>query len=293
MTQKRTWKMLAVVSLLALIASEAALADVTLTLEFTDLEPHVGQSLSLRVVDVSSLAEVARVIVPAVPSAAFGIDVSPFTDGHPYQIDYFLDQNANGAYDAPPVDAAWRFFISAIQGPAVIGVVHDAEFTNIDWPPLTDGVLEPGEYRHALTDSATGISVSWQNDASVLYVGLVSPGTGWLGIGFDPISRMQGANFILAAVIDGVLSIDDQFGAAQTVHRADAQSNLIQAAGREGGGSTVVEFAIPLASGDAEDKALAPGQTVTVLLAYNAEEDSFSARHTARSAIMVTLDGGI
>jgi hypothetical protein len=144
-----------------------------------------------------------------------------------------------------------------------------------------------------MTDPATGIRIDWQNDASILYVGIVSPGTGWVGIGFDPASRMQGANYILAAVSSGVLAIDDQFGVAQTMHRADAQTNVLQAAGQETDGKTVVEFAIPLASGDLDDKNLVPGQTVTVLLAFSADQDTFTARHTARSTTSITLDGGI
>jgi len=293
MDHRRTWRDLAVAFGLAVFLTVPALAEVTLTLEFTDLAPHAGQALALRVVDAVSLVEVARVMVPSIPSDAFQIDVSPFAEGRTYQVDYFLDQNGNGTYDAPPADAAWRFFIASIQGPGVVGVVHDAAFTDIDWPPLLDGSITPGEYRHTMTEPTTGISVSWQNDASILYVSLTSPGTGWVGIGFDPVSKMQGANFILAAVAGGLLSIDDEFGIAQTSHRADALSNVIQAAGQEAGGATIVEFAIPLASGDAEDKTLAPGQTVTVLLAYSAGDDSFTARHSARSSTTITLDGGI
>jgi hypothetical protein len=292
MSQRGIRKMIVAALALALVASAAAFGEVTLTLEFTDLGPHVGQALSLRVIDVSSLVEVARVTVPAVPSATFQMDVSPFTEGHTYQVDYFLDQNGNGAFDAPPVDAAWRFFISSIQGPGVVGVVHDTAFTNIDWPPLIDGAIASGEYRHTMTDPTTGISVFWQNDAAILYVGLVSPGTGWVGIGFDPDVRMQGADILIAAVVAGALVIQDQFGVAQTFHSSDAQQNIIQAAGTESNGSTFIEFARPLSSGDSVDKALTPGQAVTIILAVQQSDDSFTARHTARMTSTITLDGG-
>jgi hypothetical protein len=293
MSQRGICSAVALALSLVLAASAVALGEVTLTLGFTDLEPHVGQALSLRVVDTASLAEVARVTVSAVLSGVFQMDVAPFTEGHTYQVDYFLDQNGNGLYDAPPIDAAWRFYIASIEGPGLVDVVHDEAFTNIDWPPLLDGVISAGEYRHSLTEPVTGIVMNWQNDATVLYVGLVSPGTGWVGIGLDPTSRMQGANFILAAVADGVFSITDEFGVAQTFHRVDTQSNVIQAAGQEANGMTMVEFAIPLSSGDSEDKALAPGQTLTVLVAYNAGDDSVTARHTARASTTIALDGGI
>lgn len=292
MSRSSAFKTMAVVLWVVIAASAIAVGDVTLTFSFTDLESHVGQSLTLRVVDTASLAEVARVAVPSILDGAFQVDVASFTEGRTYRVDYFLDQNGNGFYDAPPTDAAWSFFLSSIEGPGLVDVPHIEEFTDIDWPPLIDGVILSGEYRHALTEPSTGIAVSWQNDAAVLYVALVSPGTGWVGIGLDPTSRMQGANYILAAVSDGVLSITDEFGVSGTLHRTDAQSNVIQAAGHEADGSTVLEFAIPLSSGDLEDKALAPWQTVAVLLALSQNQDNFTARHTARSATSITLDGG-
>jgi hypothetical protein len=292
MGRTKTWGMLAIALGTAFVLSLVGLGEVTLTFEFADLAPHIGQALSLRVVDGASLVEVARVTLPSVESGAFQIDVSPFTEGHTYQLDYFLDQNGSGSYDAPPVDAAWRFFVSSIQGPGVVGVVHDAAFTDIDWPPLLDGAIAPGEYRHSMTESSTGISVSWQNDDAVLYVGLVSPGTGWVGIGFDPSTKMQGASFVLAAIANGLLAVTNEFGVAPTFHISDSQSNIIQAAGQEAHGMTQIEFAIPLAAQDAQHKSLTPGETVTILLAYNAGDDSFAARHTTRSTTTITLDGG-
>lgn len=289
---KKASSMLSAAVLILLGAGLAATAQITLTFEFNDLAPHVGQALSIRVVDFDTWVEVARVVVPSVPSAAFQVDVSPFTAGHTYQIDYFLDQNGNGAYDVPPVDAAWRFYVSSIQGSGLVSVVHDTAFTDIGWPPAIDGVVGAGEYRNALTDPTTGIRLDWQNDSRILYVALTAPGTGWVGIGFDPDSRMQGANYILGAVADGAVSITDEFGVSGVTHRTDAQTNVIQAAGQESESVTVIEFAIPLASGDAEDKPLAPGQLVTVLLGMSATQDAFSARHTARSTITITLDGG-
>jgi len=288
----KTLAWIAAVAGVALAVPFAALGEVTLTFEFAGFAPHAGQALALRVVDDATRVEVARVLLPEVPGETFQLDLAPFSEGRTYQIDYFIDQNANGLYDAPPTDAAWRFFVSSIVGPGIVSVVRATAHTDIGWPPAIDGVVGANEYRNSLNDAATGIRVHWHNDAVVLYVALVAPGTGWVGIGFDPDSRMQGANYILGAVSGGVLSITDEFGVSGVTHRTDAVAHIVQAAGQEAGGVTTIEFAIPLASGDAEDKPLAPGQVVTALLAMNATQDSFSARHTARSAITMTLDGG-
>jgi hypothetical protein len=295
MTQKKTCAVVcALAAACALVLGVVAMgAAVTLTFEFTDLDPHAGQSMFLRVVDAATFVEVARLRVPEIPAGAFQIDVSSFETGTSYQVDYFIDGNGNGVYDAPPTDEARRFFLSDVQASGAVTVVHDATLTDIDWPPFIDGVVSPGEYRHTMTDPVTGISVFWQNDATVLRVGLVSPGTGWVGIGFGPVDLMQGADILIAAVSDGVLTIQDQFGVAQTVHRLDSQGNIIQAAGTEADGATTVEFSLFLASGDPADNALVPGQTVGVILALHTNSDSFTSRHTARSTTAITLDEGV
>ena len=277
---------------LVVFAAGAAVSATTLTFEFTHLTADAGRSMVLRAVDADTWVEIARVRVSPVPVAAFRIDVASFVEGHAYRIDYFVDRNDNGAYDAPPVDGAWRWSLPSVAGSSVVVAPQGDASTDIAWPPAFDAAIGEGEYRHTLTDAATGIRLDWQNDAQVLYIGLTAPGTGWVGIGIDPESRMQGANYILAAVEDGTLAITDEFGVSGVTHRTDAQTNIIQAAGREVDGKTVVEFAIALVTGDAaEDKPLAPGQSVTVLLAMNQSQDSFSARHTARSTLTIALDG--
>jgi len=155
-----------------------------------------------------------------------------------------------------------------------------------------DGTIASGEYANQLTTA--GIDVYWGNDAQLLWVGLVAPGTGYVSIGFDPDSQMQGANFILASMHEGVLTIRDDYGFEPLAHIADAdrggQDNVIDAAGNQWPDQTVVEFVIPLDSGDDFDKPLLPGQTYTVLLAYHSLLDDFSVRHTRRGSAQLQLD---
>lgn len=109
--------------------------------------------------------------------------------------------------------------------------------------------------------------------------------------GFDPEFRMQGANYIIAAVTVDGLAIEDHFGTGPTSHRRDARNDVLRAAGIATGGQTVVEFVIPLDSGDAEDKPLLPGRTYTVLLAYHRTSGSFAAIHSARGSVQMELQG--
>ncbi len=155
-----------------------------------------------------------------------------------------------------------------------------------------DGVIYGGEYAHST--EAAGFYIYWSNDATVLRVGLVSPGLGYLAIGFDPVSRMQGANFILGAVVDGQTVVRDDYGTGAVAHSADVANggthDIIAAAGCEAGGKTYLEFSIPLDSGDAMDKPLAPGGTYKVIIAYHDANDDFAAWHSRRGAGTITLD---
>lgn len=158
--------------------------------------------------------------------------------------------------------------------------------------PAVDGVLQPGEYAHQ-TES-TGFEIHWSNDLRVLRIGLVSPGTGYLAIGFDPVSRMQGANLILGAVVDGRTVVRDDYGTGPVQHTSDAslggEDNVLSFAGTEAGGKTTLEFIIPLDSGDANDKRLVPGSSVEILIAFHETDDDFSAWHSRWGRGFIVLD---
>lgn len=155
-----------------------------------------------------------------------------------------------------------------------------------------DGTIVDGEYAHEMT--VAGVDVYWSNDAHRLRVGLVSPGTGFVSIGFDPDRQMEGANFIIASVHEGELTIRDDYGTEPLAHMEDTvrggQNNILTAAGNEWPDQTVVEFVIPLDSGDTMDKPLIAGHEYTVLVAYHSMLDSFANRHTRRGSGQMKLD---
>ncbi|GAB4309101.1 MAG: hypothetical protein Kow0097_09990 [Candidatus Bipolaricaulota bacterium] len=156
--------------------------------------------------------------------------------------------------------------------------------------PVTDGAIGDGEYRQSAEDPRSGATLFWRNGLVVLFAALRSPGTGWVSAGFDPVNRMQGANYIIAAVTPAGIAIEDHFGTGTTSHRRDARDDVLRAAGTVSGGQTVVEFVIPLDSDDPEDKSLVPGKAYTVLLAYHRSSTSFTAIHTARGSIQMELE---
>jgi len=277
--------------LVASLGASAAFAQGSITVNYSGMDQYVGKALYARIVDPATGAEVEQTSIPQIAGDTFAVEFSSLTEGAAYRIDFYVDLNKNGRYDPPPVDHAWRIEAGKIAGATMIEFVPSAEYTDIDWPPLIDGVIEPGEYRHSMTDPGTGMDVHWRNDDLVLYIGLVSPGTGWEAIGFSPTRKMQGANIIIGAVNKDGLVIEDHYGSAPTSHRADKESQILQAAGREADGKTVIEFAIPLATDDPNDVSLQAGIKVTIILAYHQTSDRLTARHTKRSTNSITLDG--
>jgi hypothetical protein len=155
-----------------------------------------------------------------------------------------------------------------------------------------DGVIYADEYAH--TTSAGGFQICWSNDDETLRIGLVSPGTGYLAIGFDPENRMAGANFILGAVVAGRVIVRDDFGVGPTQHAPDTAGggtdDILAAAGSEQNGKTYLEFVIPLDSGDPMDKRLVPGETYKILIAFHETSDDFNAWHSRRGTGSLGLD---
>ncbi|HSH18961.1 MAG TPA: plastocyanin/azurin family copper-binding protein, partial [Draconibacterium sp.] len=102
-----------------------------LTVHFTGMNPHVGQTLQLAVIDKNSGMEVQRVSIKA--EADFMIDVFGMENGMSYNVDFFSDHNKNGQYDAPPADHAWRLELNNVMGDTTLNFQHNTSFTDIMW----------------------------------------------------------------------------------------------------------------------------------------------------------------
>ena len=64
---------------------------------------------------------------------------------------------------------------------------------------------------------------------------------------------------------------------------------MVEYAGSEQGGVTVIEFKVPLDSGDEYDKPMVPGQTYRINLAMGAADD-LNSYHAGRGTSEITLD---
>lgn len=103
----------------------------TLTVNFTGMTPHVGQTLWLAVKEKNSGKEVARKSV--IVTTAFTMILSGLEQNHSYLVDFFADHNKNGMYDAPPTDHAWQREVNNVTGNVILDFAHNTNFTNINW----------------------------------------------------------------------------------------------------------------------------------------------------------------
>jgi hypothetical protein len=289
---RRIFAVTGIAILSVLISATVSLGQGSIVVNCSGMDQYPGKMLSARVVDVSIGREVERITFAAITEESLELFFTPLLEGNSYHIDLYIDFNENGRYDSPPLDRAWRIVVEELSGEASPLFTPTDNYTDIDWPPTIDGVIDPDGYRHSMTDGGTEMMVYWQNDEYDLYVGLISPGTGWAAIGFSPTRRMQGANIVIGAVTEDGLVIEDHFGASPVSHRSDKQPQIWRAGGREADGKTVIEFAIPLRSEDPNDVVLEPGTDVTIILAYHRSSDRLSARHTRRNTTSITLDKG-
>lgn len=159
----------------------------------------------------------------------------------------------------------------------------------------TLAIVGATEYQHELKDK--DMSFAWTVEGENLAVKLVAETEGWVGIGFNPVEKMAGANFILGYVKKGEAKIVDEFGHDDNKHKSDTKlggaSDVTLVGGTEVDGVTTIEFTIPLESGDKNDTKIDVKGETTVLLGYGAGRDSFRSKHKYRSSFMVNLTTGV
>ncbi|MFN4218421.1 MAG: DOMON domain-containing protein [Candidatus Bipolaricaulia bacterium] len=164
-------------------------------------------------------------------------------------------------------------------------------------PATLDGQIEPGEYAQSYLDAATGIELQWSVIGEEIFIALRCPGHGWVAMGWgepDQVQMMKGADFVIAYIDQAGLHIEDSFGVDFVAHAPDTElgghNDILEQAGSEQGGSTVVEFRRRLDTGDAYDQPIHAG-SLTVLFAH-AHEDDFVSYHASRSTAILDFFGG-
>lgn len=103
----------------------------TLTVNFTGMTPHVGETLWLNVVDQANNMEIGR--VKTIAQVSFTVKVPGIEAGKSYYVNFWADHNKNGIYDGTPTDHAWQLTANNVTGNTTLNFAHNTNFTNIDW----------------------------------------------------------------------------------------------------------------------------------------------------------------
>ncbi len=177
------------------------------------------------------------------------------------------------------------FWVVLIAG---IGVLPGAEL---------DGVIRSGEYETEYSFQDEAVKIYLKVEASLISIGIEAPTTGWVGIGFDPVSVMDQADMVIAWVDAGgkAHALDcfstGLFGPHPPDTELGGTNDLIAFGGKEEGGKTVVEFQRPLKASDSVDKPIDPTKPLKIIWAYS-ETDRFDDMHSAAGSAEIDLKTG-
>jgi hypothetical protein len=92
----------------------------------------VGMSFEARVIDVPSGRTIGVYHLSAIPAETFSITIPKIINASTYRVDFYMDENMNGHYDAPPVDHAWRRTVTvAGNNDLMVNFTHDMDYTDV------------------------------------------------------------------------------------------------------------------------------------------------------------------
>ena len=155
-------------------------------------------------------------------------------------------------------------------------------------------LAQSATYDHEMEEK--GVTFAWKVDGDTLHCKLSAKTKGWVAVGFNPEEKMKGANYIIGYVKGDEVKVEDHYGDKTVNHATDKKlggtSDVTLVGGSEKGGTTTIEFTIPMDSGDQYDSALVADGDTVVLLAMGPPRDSFKARHKKQAIKTVNLSTG-
>ncbi|MCG8567908.1 MAG: DOMON domain-containing protein [Desulfobacterales bacterium] len=159
---------------------------------------------------------------------------------------------------------------------------------------LLSGLCFAGKYAHTL--KMKNMDVFWTLKEDKIHFKLSAKTTGWVAIGIDPETVMQGGHIIIGAVKKGKVKIQDHYANKKRGHKKDeklgGKSHVKNPKGSEKNGTTVIRFTLPLDSGEKWDKPIKVNAPTRVMFAYGTGRDSFSTGHKFRAVYDVNFTTG-
>ena len=148
---------------------------------------------------------------------------------------------------------------------------------------LADGMVGDGEY--AETQSFDDFELWWNIDEQYIYIAMKAKTTGWVAMALSSGPAMKDADMVMGFVQDGTVTVIDEYSTGNFgPHRPDSElggsDDILESAGSEEGGYTIIEFKRKLDTGDTYDNAFSQGEN-SILWAYG-QDDQPEQKHSTR-----------
>jgi len=146
-----------------------------------------------------------------------------------------------------------------------------------------DGIISAGEYTNFTSYDSGKFELHWNLSTTTVQLALKAQVTGWVSLGIDPSSQMQGADFIIGGKGAKDAYAEDHFGYSPTSHAKDTDlggmDDIMDYNATETGGWTTLETKRNLSASDAYDKPIKTKELMTIIWAYSDSDDPI-AKHT-------------
>ena len=142
------------------------------------------------------------------------------------------------------------------------------------------------------TISKNKMKVSWYHQKDSVYFEMAAPTTGWVTIGFNTNSGIQGAYLLMGRVVDGIPSVVEHFtvsaGNYKSIKVLGEEPSVTVLSGLEANGLTKIKFALPIKANNRYQKELNAGKAYSLILAYS-QSDDFQHHSMMRTAVQIKL----
>ena len=160
--------------------------------------------------------------------------------------------------------------------PATLSSLREGNF-------IADGVISDEEYSGYL--KADDFEIYWANDIEHIFIAMAAPAEGFIAIGIQPNKMMKDADIILGYVDDISVNIYDMYSTGNFgPHPPDVElggnDDILDFAGSQNNGFTIIEFQRLLSTGDNYDNDIVMGPN-KIIWAYG-RSDSPDGSHSKR-----------
>lgn len=178
---------------------------------------------------------------------------------------------------------------------SIVGMAHEDEEDNSII--LNDGVFESDEYpNHSVFDEGA-YDLYWRIDEDRIYIAMTAETTGWVAIGFSPVS-LHKASDIVSGWVDAngtVNIIDCYFPDMYPPHPHDIHQNgtndILSYSGAEEHNRTVIEFSRLVSTGDDLDNDILLNGSMEIFWSYGTS-DIWTEKHVNAGFAQINFSAG-